>query len=111
MFLVEPQNTHHVLGQATPLYFNCSIQLEAPGDELIWSEFVTSSAGQTVATGSIGVRPEFANKYDTERTNLIVKNADMSDAGTYACRNTFGASPMVRRTEAIILGKFIGLLR
>ena len=109
--MLAPQNTVHVIGQATPpLYFNCSIEFATP-DTFTWLVFANRPpAGVTVAwnthDGPTVVRPPFRSEYDVEGDNLIVKDADFDDAGAYRCEST--SNPITEKTaEAIVLGEFI----
>ena len=121
--LLAPQNTVHLIGQATPpLYFNCSIEFEDTINGFLWIEYITRplhSGGTTVALANV-VRPappegdpavvvlqEFKDEYEVERQNLIVIDANFDDAGTYGCRSNIQQTLTDRRAEAIVLGKFI----
>ena len=109
--VLAPQNTVHVIGQATPpLYFNCSIELASAVDSLIWNKLTTQNTEDRIATerfsGPLMVQDGFDSEYDVEGNSLIVKDADLDDAGTYRCRNNI--APRVENTaEAIIFGMFI----
>ena len=114
MLLVEPQNTAHVIGQATPLFFNCSIDnIQLAADLFIWYEFITNTViGRYIAsslpgsTTPVQVVDGLESEYDSERSNLIVKDANFDDAGTYQC-TTGLSSRAQRRVEAVILSKFV----
>ena len=109
--LVAPQNTVHVIGQATPpLYFNCSIELVGSLDFLIWHKSKTRHSTDRVSIGRARKGEAFElstaveGEYDAERTNLIVTNANFDDAGSYLCENVF--NPKTEKyAEAIIFGK------
>ena len=112
MTTLAPQNVVHVIGsQATPpLYFNCSIELASAVDSLIWNKLTTQNTEDRIATerfsGPLMVQDGFDSEYDVEGNSLIVKDADLDDAGTYRCRNNI--APRVESTaEAIILCMFI----
>ena len=113
MTSLEPQNVVHVTGsQATPLlYFNCSIELASAVDSLIWNKLTTQTTeDKNIATtrfsGPLIVQDGFESEYDADGNSLIVKDADLDDAGTYRCRNNI--SPRVENTaEATIFGMFI----
>ena len=112
MTSLAPQNVVHVTGgQATPpLYFNCSIELASAVDSLIWNKLTTQNTEDRIATerfsGPLMVQDGFDSEYDVEGNSLIVKDADLDDAGTYRCRNNI--APRVEHTaEAIVFGMFI----
>ena len=109
--VLAPQNTIHVIGQATPpLYFNCSIEFAIPSDALRWTEYITEPVhGRTLAVGVENAPPSQSfveSDYDVEGNNLIVLDANFDDAGTYQC-TTAVASTAQRRVEAVILSKFV----
>ena len=114
MHLLAPHHTVHVIGQATPpLYFNCSIELDGSLDALYWFKYDTLNDidlfGIAVERYNqpIQLVPGLESEYDVERSNLIVKDADFDDAGTYHCRNQL--PPLSRKyADAIVLGKFVG---
>ena len=112
MTSLAPQNVVHVTGgQATPpLYFNCSIELASAVDLLIWNKLTTQNNDDRIATerfsGTLIVQDGFESEYDADGNSLIVKDADLDDAGTYRCRNNI--APRVENTaEATIFGMFI----
>ena len=116
---ISPQNAVHVIGQATPpLYFNCSFLFVHFAKTFTWNvRIIRHTTARTIALGqdltnnnNVGYFPlliaeEFENKYDIERHNLIVKDVDFGDAGTYYCRDHYG-DHTDKIAEAIILGKF-----
>ena len=110
--VLAPQNTAHVIGQATPpLYFNCSIEFTSSADDFLWAVLANRPPGGVGvavgdANGPVMVIQTFQSKYDVEGTNLIVKNADFDDAGAYLCETSL--APQTEKTaEAIIFGKLI----
>ena len=101
-FPIKPQNTHHVIGQVKPLYFN--ISRPQSNDVVTWTVHITDQE-VTVALSNTGVLQQFENDYALEDANLIVKNADFGDATYYKVVNLI--APNLRFTaEAIIIGKF-----
>ena len=110
--VLAPQNTAHVIGQATPpLYFNCSIEFTSYEDDFLWDVLANRPpGGVAVAVGDanapVMLIPAFQNEYDVEGTNLIVKNADFNDAGAYLCRNA-NHPETLRTAQAIVFGKLI----
>ena len=113
MIVVEPQNTVHVIGQATPLFFNCSIgNLVRDGDLFAWYEYITDTVYGRIIANDFNTKPAvqlldgLESEYGVERSNLIVKDANLDDAGTYGCTSTF-APQTKRRVEAVVLSKFI----
>ena len=111
--VLAPQNTAHVIGQATPpLYFNCSIELESNFDLFIWYKLERTAHGrQRAGIGSASkggvfeISAALEDEYDVEGTNLIVTDANTDDAGTYLCGNAFNKTE--KYAEAIIFGKFV----
>ena len=108
--MLAPENTVHVIGQATPpLYFNCSIEFKSLSDGIIWDECITDpTLCRAVATGPLNNPPKveagLENEYATEGNSLIVKDANFDDAGRYVCRN-FIIPPKAKQAQAIIFGK------
>ena len=111
---LAPQNTVHVIGQATPLYFNCSIENLLAHDSFTWNKYKTlNNIDFATITAQQLNQPHtviFPNEYDVEGTNLIVKDADFDDAGRYLCRNALSPFTAHITVEAIILGKCAWLL-
>ena len=101
--LIAPANTHHVIGQVEPLYFNGSLELPAH-DYLTWA-VCNATDCYTIARNDVGVYQGNENDYELDRTNLIVKNANFGSARKYLMHNI--DSPRTQLTaEAIIFGKF-----
>ena len=109
---ISPQNAVHLIGQVTPLYFNCSFENLNDADGYAWNRYNTLNNLEffTITSKLRLSRPHlaiFPNEHDVEGSNLIVKDADFDDAGRYFCRNLL--SPHYRKdAEAIVLGKFVG---
>ena len=106
-FLVAPQNTHHVIGQVKPLYLNAS--LDARSEEFVTWDVYTSynvtSVTHPISAYDSDVRPQLANDYKLEGSNLIVKNVNFGIATTYGARSSVYL-PFVNQTaEVIIFGK------
>ena len=104
------ENTHHVIGQATPLRFNASMRI-------IWSAETWQWDVSTVALPLAGIGitgnaplPAHVNDYEFDGSNLTVTNADFGDAGKYIFQSS-ALDRNGRRVQwtayAVIIGKFI----
>ena len=111
---ISPQNAVHLIGQVTPLYFNCSFVFASDVRLFHWHAHVIRYTARTqIAYGgaitfgdvTVNVLGGRENIYDIEGYNLIVKNANFGDAGAYRCQNQ--EDRINRWAEAIILGKFV----
>ena len=100
-FSVEPENTVYVVGDHNPVLY-CSVVTLPSGRHLNWySEDANGSEDNLIFGGA----PRYPNKHVTRNdTNLEIKDAVFSDAGTYQCRSTESTTTQ-RKAELIVLSK------
>ena len=101
---VSPENTVHVIGDSDPV-LRCSIEDMEPVDNTVWSEYITDPViGRTIAIDDI-VLPGLEDKYYIDETDLVILEANLSDAGKYECGNVL--APVVQMSaELLLLGVY-----
>ena len=108
--LVAHENTHHVIGQSTPLRFNASMRIIFSA--LQWQWLVSTVAlpqKTTIAVAGSAPGHAYVNDYEFDGSNFTVTNAEFGDAGKYIFQSS--ASDSVQKVRwtayAVIIGKFI----